>query len=224
MRATDSEYIGDYAAQPRRRILFGRDSLTYRVLFAWFAMSRSTLEMIRAQPTEGHLLFLLLWSDLAFFLSWTMKAVIVPNDKGVAIISFEIGGLLLLALIGRTAALYFFAMVVAAVARIFGGRGSWRDTRIAIFWAVFVTSPFGVAAALLSVLFTNLEFYYPIFGAPWISVPPYYMGLVPFVWYISVGIARAQGFRKVSPIFLIMSVVSLVGIIGGMYFHARGLI
>jgi len=223
MRTMDYRPGSAYPTPSRRRILFGRDSLTYRAIFAWFNMSRSVRDLIAERPGEGHLLFLLLWSDLAFFLSWTMRAVIVPNDKGVSIISYEIGGLLVISLLGRTVAMYLFVMVIGAVSRIFGGRGPWRDPRIAVFWGAFVTAPFGVAAALLSVLFANLEIYYPIFGASWIWMPPYYIGLLPFVWYISVGVARAQGFHKVSPIFLIMSVVSLVGIIGGMYFHARGL-
>ncbi len=200
-----------------------RRTLTGRVIHAWFHMSQSTRRILAEQPGEGYLLFLVLMSDLAFFLSWTMKAVIVPDRGGVGLISTEIGILLVVALLARTVGLYFLAMLLGAVARLAGGRGSWRDTRIAVFWGVFITAPFGVFAALLSVLFTNLAIYYPIFDAPWISQPPYYLGMLPFVWYVSVALARAHGFRKTSPIFLIMSVVSLVAVILGMYFHARGL-
>ncbi len=201
----------------------GPISLTGRVIYAWFHMSKSVRRLLAEQPSEGYLFFLVLMSDMAFFLSWTMKAVIVPNSAGVGLISTEIGALLVVSLVVRTAAMYLFAMLLGATARLFGGKGSWRDTRIAVFWGVFVTAPFGVLAAILSVLFTNLAFYYPIFSAPWISLPPYYLGMLPFVWYVSVALARAHGFRKTSPIFLIMSVVSLVGLILGMYFHAKGL-
>ncbi len=187
-------------------------------------MRASTRALIAEKPSEGRLLYLLLWSNLAFFLSWTLKAVVVPNEAGVSLVSVEIGVLFLAAVIGRTAALYVFAMVAGAVARILGGQGTWRNTRTAVFWGAFVTAPFGVIAAVFSVLFTNLEFHYPIFGAAWISNPPYYLGLLPFVWYISAGVAVAQGFRKTSPIFLAMSVLSLVALVGGMYFHARGII
>jgi len=207
-----------------RRLGIGRDTLTHKVMFAWFDMPKSTRKLITSKPSEGYLLFLLLLTDMAFFLSWTLKAVVVPHEGGISLISMEIGLLFAVALIGRTAAMYFFAMVVGAVCRIFGGRGTWRNTRIAVFWGAFVTAPFGVAAALLSVLYTNLEVYYPIFGANWISMPPYWFGLVPFVWYISVAVAKAHGFRKVSPIFMSMSVVALVALIAGMYFHARGMI
>jgi len=202
----------------------GQHTLTYNVLMAWFDMRKSTRKLVTQNPGEGYLLFLLILSDMAFFLSWTMKAVIVPANTGVSLVSVEIGVLLMVSIFARTAAMYVFAMVVGAVCRLFGGRGTWRNTRIAVFWGAFVTAPFGVVAALLSVGFTNLEVYYPIFGGAWISTPPYWLGVLPFVWYISVGVAKVHRFRKVSPIFLSMSVVFLVGLIGGMYFRARGMI
>ena len=208
----------------RRRRLIPRDTLTHRVIHAWFNMSKSTRRLLTEKPSEGYLLFILMLSNLAFFMSWTLKAVVVPHSAGVALISAEIGALFLVSVIGRTAVMYVFAMTVGAFCRIIGGRGTWRNTRAAVFWGAFVTAPFGVIAALVSVLFTNLEVYYPIFGAPWLSMPPYWMGVLPFVWYISVGVARAHGFRKTAPVFLAMSVVSLVALIAAMYFYARGLI
>ncbi|NOX73436.1 MAG: hypothetical protein GXP03_07390 [Alphaproteobacteria bacterium] len=217
-----SAHAGRYGKKRRRWI--GRDTVTHKVLSAWYDMRASTRAMIVEKPSEARLLYLLLWSDLAFFLSWTLKAVVVPNAAGVSLISVEIGLLFLLAIIGRTIAMYLFAMVAGAIARLLGGRGTWRNTRIAVFWGAFVTAPFGVAAALLSVLFINLEVYYPIFGAKWIAQPPYYLGLLPFVWYISAALAKAHGFRKTSPIFLALTVVSLVAFVGAMYFHARGMI
>ena len=208
---------------PGRRLI-PRDTLTHRVIHAWFNMSKSTRRLLTERPSESRLLLLLMMSNLAFFFSWTLKAVVVPHAAGVALISTEVGALFLLAVVGRTAAMYLFAMTLGAFCRVIGGRGSWRNTRAAVFWGAFVAAPFGVVAAVVSVLFTNLEVYYPIFGAPWIALPPYWMGLLPFVWYISVAVARAQGFRKVAPVFLGMSVVSLVGLIAAMYFYARGLI
>jgi len=205
-------------------VVFARNSLSFRVMNAWYHMSKSTVNLVNRRPSEGYLLLVLFLSNMAFFLSWTMKAVIVPHNTGVNVISTEIGVLLVMSIVGRTIGMYFLAMLVGAIARLLGGRGTWRNTRIAVFWAALVAAPFGVMAAILSVLFTHLEFYYPIFAAPWISMPPYYMGVLPFVWYLSVGVARVHGFRKTSPIFLAMSVVSLVAIVGGMYFHARGLI
>lgn len=208
----------------RRRRLIGRGTVTRRVLFAWFNFRKSVRRMIVDRPTEGTLLKMLLWSDLFFFLSWTMKAVIVPNEAGVGLISAEIGVLFVLSMVVRTAAMYLFAMVTGAICRIFGGRGTWRNTRIAVFWAAFVTAPIGVMAACLSVLFNNLALYYPIFGATFIAQPPYYASMLLFVWFVSLGVAKAHGFRSVAPIFMAMSLLSLVTLLGGMYFHARGMI
>ncbi len=117
-----------------------------------------------------------------------------------------------------------FAMVVGAVCRIFGGRDSWRKIRITVFWGAFVTALFGVAAVLLTVMYTNLEVYYPIFGVPLIFMPPYWIGFVFFIWYISISISVAQGFKHVSAVFLSMSIVALAGLIGAMYFHAIGML
>lgn len=201
-----------------------RDTMTHRVLRAWFNMGKSTRQLICEKPSEARLLYLLLWSDLAFFLSWTLKAVVVPGKTGVSLISVEIGMLFLAAIIIRTAVMYVFAMVAGAAARAMGGRGTWRNTRIAVFWAAFVSAPIGVFAALMSVLFSYLGTYYPIFDAEWIAQPPYYAGMILFVWFTSVAIAKAHRFSSVAPIFLAMSVVSLVALLAGMYFHARGMI
>jgi hypothetical protein len=220
-----SPHHGSHSANsPRRRYRIGQDTATHKVLFAWFDMAKSTRRLIVEKPSEARLLYLLLWSDLAFFLSWTLKAVVVPNQAGLSLVSVEIGVLFFVAIVVRTGALYIFAMVAGAIARILGGRGTWRNTRIAVFWGAYVTAPFGVIAALFSVLFVSLEASFPIFAAPWISQPPYYLGLLPFIWYISAGIAKAHGFEKTSPVFLALSVVSLVALLGGMYFHARGMI
>ncbi|MBZ0129521.1 MAG: YIP1 family protein [Rhodobacteraceae bacterium] len=229
MQSVDYDQIsarpaGQQRHQGRLALWIARDTMTHRVLRAWFDMGKSTRQLIHEKPSEARLLYLLLWSDLAFFLSWTLKAVVVPGQTGVSLISVEIGMLFLAAIILRTAAMYVFAMVVGAAARAMGGRGTWRNTRIAVFWGAFVCAPIGVIAALMSVLFSHLALYFPIFEAEWIALPPYYFGMILFVWFISVGVAKAHRFKSVAPIFLAMSVVSLVALLAAMYFHARGMI
>jgi len=224
MHAADNTYVEPAHRRAESGMIIPRESLTFRVLRSWFDIKGSVRSLIIQKPSEFYLFLLVLGSDMAFFLSWTMKAVIVPNETGVALISIEVGGVFVAAFVLRTAIMYVFAMVVGAVCRLFGGRGTWHNTRVAIFWGAFVTAPFGVAAAILSVLFTYLALWFPIFNANWISLPPYYLGLLPFVWFISAGVAKVHGFRKTSPIFLAISVVSLVGLVGAMYFYARGMI
>lgn len=223
MHATDQAHVGR-KLRHNGKLYISRNTLTHKVLFAWFYMARSTHRLINQSPSEMYLLSLLMLSNLAFFLSWTMKAVIVPNSAGVSLISSEIGALFLLSMVLRTGAMYVFAMVLATICHFFGGTGSFENTRLAVFWGAFVTAPFGIAAAVLSVMFTNLALHFPIFNASWISMPPYWIGTLPFVWFISVAVARAQGFRQTSPLFLSMSVVALVALMAGMYFRARGMI
>ncbi len=216
--------VGRGEFRARRRGWISKDSMCHKVLFAWFHMGQSTRKLIVSKPSEADLLKLLLISDLAFFLSWTMKAVIVPHSAGVSLISVKIGALFLGSLVIRTAAFYLLAMVMGAICRIFGGRGTWQNTRIAVFWGTFVAAPFAVLAAILSVSFAQLSVYYPIFGADWIAKPPYWLGLLPTVWFIAAGVSKAHGFRQTSPIFMSLSVVALVGLIATMYFRARGMI
>lgn len=202
----------------------GSDTLTHKVLFAWWYMRKSTRRLIVEKPSEAYLLSLLLASDLAFFFAYTMKLLVLPNAIPLETLPMTLGSLFGIAIILRTAVMYIFAMVVGAICRLSGGLGTWRNTRIAIFWAAFVTAPFGILAALVSVSVGLLADHYPIFNLNWISLTPYWLGLLPFVWYMSAGVAKAHRFKRTSPLFLVMSIVSLVALIGAMYFRATGVI
>lgn len=197
-------------------------SMTYHVIYAWWHMRRSVRRLITLRPTETDLLFMVLMSNLFFFASWALRAVYVPRPESLDMLSVEIGVLFFAVMVGRTAFMYFMAMFLGTVMRLLGGRGTWRNTRIAVFWADAVTAPFGVLAALFTVAFSNLEVYYPIFGANWIALPPYWFGLIPVVWYTSVALAQAHGFSKTAPVFLYMSLGSLVAMLIAMYLRANG--
>ncbi|MFQ5438178.1 MAG: hypothetical protein ACE5DK_05015 [Paracoccaceae bacterium] len=223
----------DYSPLPRagRRLSTGlaphgrrRNTLSLRVVRAWFHFSGSIDSLILMRPGEGYLFFLLMLSNMSFFLSWTLKAVIVPEQGGVALISTRVGLLALASIFVRTGLMYLLAMLAGAISRLLGGRGTWRNTRIALFWADLVSAPIGVAAAVLSIVFSYLAIDFPIFASPWIAMPPYWFGSLPLIWFMSLGVARVHGFSKRSPVFLILSIVSLVALVGGMYFHAKGMI
>ncbi len=224
------EYNPLQVSAPRRRThrnkrrFIGRDTLTHRILLSWYNIKSVTRSLVVEKPSEGYLLSLLIASDLAFFFSWTLKAIIVPDASGLHLFSSEIGLLLIVALVGRTAAFYLFAMTLGAVCRLFGGRGTWRNTRIAVFWAALVAAPIGMFAAMMSVLFAYLTVHFPIFGASWINLPPYWMGFLPFIWFIAAGVGKVHGFRSTGPLFLALSFAALAALLGGMYFRARGMI
>lgn len=218
MQAVNYAPLPDVAPQ---RVIDHR-SMTHHVIYAWWHMRRSTRSLITSRPDEQDLLFMVLMSNLFFFASWALRAVYVPRPESLDMLSVEIGVLFFAVMIGRTAFLYFMAMFLGATLRLLGGRGTWRNTRIAVFWADAVTAPFGVFAAVLTVGFSNLEVYYPIFGADWISLTPYWFGLIPVVWYTSVALAQAHGFSKTAPVFLYMSIGSLVAMLAAMYLRANG--
>lgn len=200
-------------------------SLTRKVIFAWVNMRLSTGQILAKKPSEEYVFGLLLMSNMVFFLSWTLKGVVVPGaNGGLHLFSIEIALLGLVSFVGRACLMYSFAALIGAACRIMGGTGSWRDTRVAVFWGALVATPFGVLAALMSVVITHLAVAFPIFTADWIYLPLYWLGMVPFLWFISAGVAKVHGFGRSLPLFIPMGTLALVGLITAMYFRAKGLI
>jgi len=190
-----------------------RASMGYRIWDAWRDMRQSTRRLIEENPSEHRLLFYVLLSDMIFFLSWSLKTVIAPVSGVRDQVPVEIGFWLIGALLLRTASMYLFSLVVWLGARAAGGRGSWRDTRAGVFWGALVAAPFGFLMAFVTVTMSWLEPYHPMLGEDWIALPPYWISLVPFLWFISQGVAEANRFEKNAGMFLIMSGIALVAMI-----------
>ena len=51
---------------------------------------------------------------------------------------------------------------------------------------------------------------FPVLGNKWLALPVYWLGLIPFVWYIAAATAEAHKFRMTSPTFMAMSLFALV--------------
>lgn len=194
----------------------GPTTMSARVAEAWLDMPLSTRRLVSETPGEGRLLFYLILSDLVFFLSWTMKGVLAPTAAAAASMPVDMGAILLVGFLLRTAAMYVFAAAAFAVCRASGGRGSWRDTRAAVFWGALVSAPFGFLAALVAVGLASLEHAWPGLADPVFTMPPYYIGLVPFLWFIAAGLAAVHGMKRTGWIFLILSsgtvAISLLGV------------
>jgi len=199
-----------------------RSSMLERIFDAWGDMRASSRRLIAENPSEGRLVFMVLLSDLVFFLSWCIKTVVAPMSSAADLIPIEISIWLVFALMARTAFMYMFSFVVFAVAKLFKGQGSWYKTRVCVFWAALVSAPFGFIAALVTVSMYGLEDYVPVFKEEWISLPPYWLGLIPFIWFISAGISEAHKFKNSSPVFMVMTLLSLVGLLGVFYVRANG--
>ena len=139
-------------------------------------------------------------------------------------VPLEIGLWLIGALMLRTASMYVFSAAVTAVARIVGGTGSWKENRAGIFWGALVAAPFGFLMAVVTVSMSWLEPYFPVIREDWIALPPYWISLVPFIWFISQGVAEVNGYKKNAICFLVMSAMALAGLVVAMYLRVAGII
>ncbi len=201
-----------------------RSGMMHRVIDSWLDMRASTRRLIEEEPSEARLLFYVLMSDMIFFMNSAIKAVVKPSEAAASIIPQNVALYLVIALMGRTAAIYAFTFLLGSVLRLFGGKGTWKATRAGVFWGAFVSAPFGVLAAVIAVGMTLLEPTFPVLGESWLALPPYWIGLIPFTWFVSFGIAEAQGIQRASLIFMVLSIIAIFAVIGGMYLRATGVI
>ncbi|MEM6466520.1 MAG: Yip1 family protein [Pseudomonadota bacterium] len=214
------------AERKAQRGYFGetRDNMGDRIIDAWRDMRASTRRLIDEDPDEHRLLFYVVLSDIIFFLSWSLKTVVSPVTGVDHMVPLEIGALLIGALMCRTAAMYIFSSVLTTGSRLFGGKGDWKATRCGVFWGALVAAPFGFLMAVLTVMLSWLEPIFPVLSQDWVALPPYWISLVPFIWFISQGLAESQGFQKNSIPFMVMSTLALAGLVGAIYLGSIGVL
>lgn len=189
---------------------FERSGLFQRLQDGWTDMRASTRRLLREKPSEGRLLFYVLVSDMVFFISWTLKTLVAPASAAGGVIGADkIGLLMIAALMVRTALMYGFSLLVFAVTSVFKGDATWKMTRAGVFWGAFVSAPFGLAAAIIAAVMGMFEPQVPILGNQFVALPVYWLGLIPFVWYIAAGTAEANNFRLTSPTFMAMTLFAL---------------
>lgn len=201
-----------------------KTNLVARVLDAWKDMPASTRRLIDEQPSEARLLFFVLMSDLIFFLSWSVKTVVSPTSIAESVLPSDVAILLVGALLIRTSSIYVFAAVVWLILRAFGGKGTAKATRAGMFWGSFVAAPFGILAAMLTVSMSSLEGVMPFLAGETISLAPLWLGLLPFVWFVSAGATEAHGFKRHFPLFAALSLLCVVGLFWALYLRANGVI
>jgi len=208
-----------------------RTSLFARMADSWRDMRGATRRLIEENPSEARLLFYVLMSDMIFFLSWSIKTIVAPTQVfkdtfeggGGVEANIVIGSVLISALFLRTAVVYVFSAILGAILRLFGGKGSWKDTRTGIFWGSFVAAPFGLLMAIVTVIFSSLEGVIPLFGNSVVAQLPYWLALMPFVWLCSLGAAEAHGFKRSAPLFMAMALLTMLVWFGALVLRARGI-
>ena len=200
----------------------GRNNLYERITDAWSDMRLSTKRLLAEKPSEARLFFYVLMSDLIFFISWSLKTVVSPTVVATTKLPTEIGLWLVVALFCRSFAIYFFSILLGSGARVMGGTGSWRETRMAVFWGALVAAPFGFLFAVITVVLASFEPLFPILSADWITLPPYWLSLIPFVWFISAALAEVHGFKRTETVFAGMALMATCVMFVALFFRAQG--
>ena len=218
MEEDDRFHIGTHVFREDRTGLFER------IWDAWKDMRASTRRMIEEGPSEARLLFFVLISDLVFFLSWAIKIQVAPTAAINDMMPEDSAIFLVGALILRTMTVYAFAVLVALGLKAIGGKGTMKDTRIGIFWGAFVAAPFGLLAAVVTFLMAKAEPMMPFLGNETVSLMPLWVGLLPYVWFVSAGAAEAHKFKKVFPLFAGLSIILIVGMMATLILRARGVL
>ena len=201
-----------------------KTGLIARIIDAWRDMPASTRRLIKERPSEARLFFFVLLSDLIFFLSFSVKTVVSPTSMAESVLPNDVALLLVVALMMRTAIIYTFAIVLGLILRAFGGTGTLKDTRAGVFWGSFVSAPFEILAAILIVVMASLEGSMPFLSGETISLAPLWLGLLPYIWFVSAGATSAHGFKRFFPLFAALSLLCIVAMIVALYLRANGVI
>ncbi|MEO0913012.1 MAG: YIP1 family protein [Pseudomonadota bacterium] len=195
-----------------------RTGLGPRIWQSWWDMRGATRKLIEENPSEQRLLFFVLLSDIVFFLASALQTVVAPPDSLQQEIPLAIGLVLVGALLLRTTCMYLFSFVLAIVCKSFGGQGTWRDTRVGVFWGAIAAAPIGLLMALLTIVMEWLEPTLPFLGNFWVAMVPYWIGVIPFMWIVSQGLAEAQRFKSNFISFIVLTVLGIVGMTAAFLF------
>ena len=181
-------------------------SMAARVLRSYVDMSSATNEFINEQPTEARLLFLVMLTNMFFVMSWGLKSLISPTAAISATVGADLVLWLVVAMMMRTTAIYATALFAGLACKVLGGKATVQETRAGVFWGVFVAAPIGLLIAGLAAVITLLGQTIPFFQSEGIQMMPFWLGLVPFLWFVSKGAATANRIESAVPLFGILSV------------------
>jgi hypothetical protein len=162
-------------------------ALPWRVLGAWADLRGSMRTELDRAPSEGRLLFYLVLSQIVWLIGKLMElsfgplAPIYTSDDLAREASGHVASLFF-----RMLLMYGLAALGHGVSRAFGGTGSWRDSRAALFWAALVAAPAILAATLLSMLVTGLSWQAGSIASM--------LGAVALAWALAHCLAEAHGF------------------------------
>ncbi len=196
-----------------------RPSVTVRLARSFFDMRATTEELISERPSEARLLMLVILSDMIFILSWTLKTLISPTTAVTASLGADAVLWLLVAVMLRTTGVYALALFVGIIVKILGGKATLLETRIGVIWGVFVAAPIGLIIAEFSVLINNFDGSFALLQSQGVQMTPYWLGMVPFVWFVAKGAAAANRIENAVPVFGTLAALAII-LVGGLRYMA----
>ena len=207
-RFAERTYLLDEISDDDPDLQSGRTYLD-RIVDAYADMRASTRSFIQTRPSEARLLFLALLSDVIFFLARSISMVVAPPAEVQASLPQFVGLGVIVAFLFRTSLFYVIAALAKVASYPFGGRGSWYDTRCAVFWAALVSAPIELIGAVLTVLVVYLRSSLPFLDSEWLIETPYFIGPIAFGFFLAAGVAEAQGFRYT---YRVMAALAILGV------------
>ena len=194
-----------------------RPSVTVRLARSFFDMRATTEELISERPSEARLLMLVLLSDMIFTLSWALKTLIAPTQAATTSMGSDVVLWLMVALMLRTTAIYSLALVVGVVVKLFGGKATLHETRVGVIWGVFVAAPICLIISEFAVVINQFDGSLAFLQNQGVQMTPYWLGMVPFVWFVSKGAAAANRIDNAAPIFGTIAALAVILIAGVRY-------
>ena len=182
----------------------------------WLGLTVSARSFIDTRPTVWRLLALVLITDLIFYMGLAIKMNALPIGSSAAMFQQEIGFWLALAFFGRTAFLFALAGVLRGCGRLAGGSASMQETLAGVIWGAMAAVPLAVVAAFLAPLIGALQPVVPALDVKWVTVSPYWLSLIAFVWFVTRGAAEAHGLKRITPVLvptMMLTVLSVPGVV-----------
>ena len=190
-----------------------------RNIKAWLGVDVSARSFINEQRTGLRLLALVVITDLIFFAALSIKMIAAPIEPAASLFLQQTGFWLFVAFVVRSAFLYSLAGLLARCGRLAGGSASMQETLKGVIWGATVAAPLAVVAALLAMLIGALQPILPALDVKWVTVLPYWLSLIAFVWLVALGAAKAHGLKYITPVLaptMTMTILGIVGTIGVM--------
>lgn len=186
-----------------------RSGFLVRTVRAFFNMQETTEKLLQQHPSEARLLLLVLISDVMFALSWTIKDVFLSSSPSSATLGSDLMMWIVLTIMMRTMLIYAMALVIGVVFKFMGSKVTIQETRIGVIWGVFIAAPIGLLMSELVAMIDWMGFDFAILQGQGIQSLPYWLGMIPFLWFVSKGAAVANRVNNTLPVFVAMTATAV---------------